>query len=124
MDEHANADCPKTDIFEPGSNVTFARRLQFLKQDLEIVSIDEGMQIDVSDEQFSKADSPRFERREPIAKVKCDRFRQSLKQNREIVSIDEGTQIDSSEEQNENADSPSVGIRHADVNSTSQIESQ
>jgi hypothetical protein len=46
-DEHARkADSPKTRIAQPGSNDTFERLLQELKQELGIVSTDDGIQID------------------------------------------------------------------------------
>jgi hypothetical protein len=80
--------------------------LQDEKQDFEIVSIDEGMQIDRSAEQPANANSPRFESREPRSKVKSERFSQSQKQDLEIVSIDEGMQIDRSAEQPIKADGP------------------
>jgi hypothetical protein len=46
---------------QPDSNVSVDRFLQPEKQRLGIVSIDEGMHIDWSDEQLEKADSPRIE---------------------------------------------------------------
>jgi hypothetical protein len=82
------------EIPEPTSNSKSSRSLQGVKQDLEIVSIDEGRQIDQSEEQWSKADSPRFESREPGSKVKCSRFRQDRKHSWAIVSTEEGMQID------------------------------
>jgi hypothetical protein len=39
------ADFPRTESLQPGSNVKFKRFAQSLKQDSEIVSNDEGMQI-------------------------------------------------------------------------------
>jgi hypothetical protein len=39
--------------------VRFKRLVHRLKQDLEMVSIDEGIQIDWREKQFSTADSPR-----------------------------------------------------------------
>jgi hypothetical protein len=59
--------------------------VQLLKQDLEIVSIDEGRQIDCSAEQEEKAVSPRLEILEPAANVKIERFVHSRKQDPEIV---------------------------------------
>jgi hypothetical protein len=58
--QRANAPGPRVEILHPDSNVKLARLLQSLKQDFEIVVIDEGMQIDVRDEQYEKADSPRI----------------------------------------------------------------
>jgi hypothetical protein len=47
-----NAPLPRLEIFESGSTITRERFLQSLKQrfEIEIVAIDEGMQIDLSDE--------------------------------------------------------------------------
>jgi hypothetical protein len=54
-----------------------AERLQqSLKQDLEIVSTDEGIQTDRSCAQFEKADPPRIETREPDSNVTLERFLQ------------------------------------------------
>jgi hypothetical protein len=91
---------------QPVSKVTLDRALQCEKQSEEMVLIDEGIQIDWSDEQFSNADSPSFETLEPRSNVKRERFVQFRKQFSEMVSIDEGIQIDSSDEQLQNADSP------------------
>jgi hypothetical protein len=68
--------------------------LQNSKQELAIISTDEGMQIDSSDEQFANADFPRCESRQPESNVKSERFLHSLKQKGAIVSIDEGMIID------------------------------
>jgi hypothetical protein len=46
----SNADFPKIETLEPASNVKFERVQQSLKQALEIVSTDEGIQIDSRDE--------------------------------------------------------------------------
>jgi hypothetical protein len=46
---------------QPGANVRSESFVQSLKQHLQIVSIDQGMQIDFSDEQPSNADSPQIE---------------------------------------------------------------
>jgi hypothetical protein len=43
----------------PGWNVKDERAWQYQKQDLEMTSTDEGMQIDLSDEQFPNAVSSR-----------------------------------------------------------------
>jgi hypothetical protein len=75
------------------------RLVKSRKHSLEIVSIDEGIQIDSSDEQLENADSPRVDTLQPISIVKMERFVQSWKQWLEMVSIDEGIQIDSSDEQ-------------------------
>jgi hypothetical protein len=44
--QHSNADSPTTDSFELGSHATFRRPMQYRKQQSEILSTDEGMQID------------------------------------------------------------------------------
>jgi hypothetical protein len=68
--------------------------VQLRKQDSEIVSIDEGRQIDSSDEQSENADSPRSESLDPLSNVKVARHSHDLKQELEIVSIEDGIQID------------------------------
>jgi hypothetical protein len=78
---------------------------QVQKQYWPIVSIGEGMQIDGSDEQLINAPSPRIDKRLPFSNVTLERPVQEEKQCREIVSTDEGMQIDSSAKQSENADS-------------------
>jgi hypothetical protein len=72
-----------------------------------MVSIDEGIQIDWSDEQLSNAQQPSFETLQPFSNVKIERFVQLQKHFLEMVSIDEGIEIDWSDEQFSNADSPS-----------------
>jgi hypothetical protein len=64
---------------------------------LPIVLIDEGMQIEESDEQYENADSPRVESLQPDSNVTVKSFPQDWKQCAEIVSTDEGIQIDPSE---------------------------
>jgi hypothetical protein len=64
------------------------------KEDPEIISTDEGIQIESSDEQFENADSPRIERREPASKLKSESCSQFEKQAFPSVSTDEGIQID------------------------------
>jgi hypothetical protein len=59
-----------------------------------MISIDEGIQIDLSDVQSSNADSPRLEIWQPDSNVSSERPWQFKKQNPEIVSTDEGIQID------------------------------
>jgi anti-sigma regulatory factor (Ser/Thr protein kinase) len=73
--------------------------VHLLKHSLEIVSTDEGILIDSSDEQFENADSPRIDTREPGSNVKLESFVQSEKHDFEMISIDEGIQIDRSETQ-------------------------
>jgi hypothetical protein len=60
--------------------------------------MDEGMQIDRSDEQPANADSPSVESLEPDPNVNTERRTQGEKHDRDIVSIDEGRQIDRSDE--------------------------
>jgi hypothetical protein len=45
-EQPANAESPTLAILQPDSNVNSERLVQFLKQLLAIVSIDEGIQID------------------------------------------------------------------------------
>jgi hypothetical protein len=51
----SNADSPRIDTLEPLSNVTLESFEQQAKQPFGMVSIDEGMQIDFSDEQCANA---------------------------------------------------------------------
>jgi hypothetical protein len=69
-----------------------------------MVSIDEGIQIDRSDEQVQNADVPRVETLQSLSNVKMERLPQLRKQSLEMISIDEGIQIDSSDEQLQNAE--------------------
>jgi hypothetical protein len=75
---------------EPEAKVTVKRPEQSLKQRLEIVSIDEGMQMDRSAEQEDKPRRPKVEMRQPASNVKNGRV--SGKLRRAIVSIDEEIQ--------------------------------
>jgi hypothetical protein len=79
---------------QPDSNVKLERSLHLLKQKSGILSIDEGMQIDLSDEQCPNAESPRAENLEPDSNVKLERSLHLLKQKFGILYIDEGMQID------------------------------
>jgi hypothetical protein len=54
--------------------------LQQLKQQLAIVSVDEGMQIDSIDAQYPKAHSPRVEIVEPYSNATFERLLQELTQ--------------------------------------------
>jgi hypothetical protein len=87
----------------PVSNATLERRSQHEKHHEEMVSTDEGMQIDANDEQSANAHSPRSETRQPLSNVTLRREMQPEKEKEEIVSTDAGLQIDSREEQSENA---------------------
>jgi hypothetical protein len=72
-----------------------SRRLsQPLKHDSEIVSIDEGRQMDRSDEQNENADCPRIESLEGVSNVKWKRVWQPLKHDFETISIDAGMQME------------------------------
>jgi hypothetical protein len=79
---------------EPGSNVKFARALQFLKQNLAIVLTDEGIQIDCSAAHSPNATAPRVEILEQDSNFTSNSLPQLLKQESQIASIDEGRQID------------------------------
>jgi hypothetical protein len=68
-------------MLEPGANATFVSNVQLLKQKLEMVSTDEGMQMDLRDRHEANADSPRIESLPPASNSKLDRFLQLLKQN-------------------------------------------
>jgi hypothetical protein len=68
--------------------------VQLEKQLSEMVSIDEGIQIDRSDEQCANADSPSVETLQQLSNVKIERFLQLEKQSSAMVVIDEGIQID------------------------------
>jgi hypothetical protein len=50
-EHHSNADFPNLVSLQTVANANFESFLQALKQDLEIVSTDEGRQIDSSDQQ-------------------------------------------------------------------------
>jgi hypothetical protein len=78
----------------PASKVTFDRFLQSLKQELEIVSIDEGIQIDRSNEHPRKANSRMVEILHPNSNVTVESFWQDRKHDLEILFTDEGMQID------------------------------
>jgi hypothetical protein len=77
-----------------------------VKQHDEIVSIDEGKQIDRSDEHQQKANSPIAATREPGSNLKSERALHERKQLAGITSTDEGMQTDCSVEQDANAPSP------------------
>jgi hypothetical protein len=70
------ADTDSAESLDPVSKTIVVRLSQSLKQDLAIVSIDDGMQIGWSDEQFAKADSPRTEAFEPDSNVTFERLLQ------------------------------------------------
>jgi hypothetical protein len=67
-------------MLQQRSNVKRERFVQSEKQHGEMVVIDEGIQIDLSDEQCSNADSPSFQTLQQLSNVKIDRFVQFSKQ--------------------------------------------
>jgi hypothetical protein len=85
----------------PAPKTMLASLSQPSKQELEIVSIDEGIKIDSSAKQTANARSPRCATLESGSNLKFERCVQLLKHSSPIVSIDEGRQIDSSAEQGE-----------------------
>jgi hypothetical protein len=58
-DERAKS--PRLETRQPDSNAKIENCLQRLKQELEMVAVDEGIQIDGSGMQSSNGESPRFE---------------------------------------------------------------
>jgi hypothetical protein len=64
-----------------------------------MVTTDEGIQIDFSDEQPENAPSARFETWHPVANVTLERLVHAEKQDPARISTDEGIQIDSNDEQ-------------------------
>jgi hypothetical protein len=93
----ANAKRPSVESRDPLSNVTPERVLQTEKQLDESVAIDEGIQIDRSDEENQKAHGPRIEMVQPGSKAKIETFPKLLNQDWVNVLIDEGTQSDGRE---------------------------
>jgi hypothetical protein len=92
----------------PPSKVTIARFLHPEKQDVRRCLIDEGIQIEASDEQEEKAVSCTVEIRESLSNMMLERFAHFEKQASEIVSIDRGTQIKVNDEHEETADLPRI----------------
>jgi hypothetical protein len=64
-----------------------------------MISTDEGIQIDESDEQHQNAHSSIRESLDPLSKHTFDRVTQQLKHSWQMISTDEGIQIDESDEQ-------------------------
>jgi ABC-type proline/glycine betaine transport system substrate-binding protein len=58
-EQRANADPLRTETLQSIANLTIERFAQSEKQPSKITSIDEGMQIERSDEQAEKAHTPR-----------------------------------------------------------------
>jgi hypothetical protein len=61
---------------------------------VEIVSTEEGMQIDWSEWHEANADSPRIRIRQGPSNIKFERFLQYLKQQSGMLSIVDGIPID------------------------------
>jgi hypothetical protein len=78
----------------PGSNIRLERFVQYLKQHAEIVSTDDGIQSDSSDEHASKVHGAIVEIWQPGSNVSVARVLQQQKQPAEMVLIDDGIQID------------------------------
>jgi hypothetical protein len=87
------------------------RRGHVSKQDPEISSTDEGMQIDSRDEQRQNADLLRIETRLPLSNVTLERLPEPEKQPLGMLSMDEGMQMHSSDEHPENADWPRIEMQ-------------
>jgi hypothetical protein len=64
---------PRVKSLEWDSNAKFERLLQSVKQNGEIVSIDEGIQTECNDVQEVNAYGPRFESLEPDSNLKSER---------------------------------------------------
>jgi hypothetical protein len=80
--------------------------------------MDEGIQIDRSDEHSENAEFPRFDTRQPASKTTFERPVHAKKHDSEIVSIDDGIRIDRSERQLENAHFPRFDTLQPGVNIT------
>jgi hypothetical protein len=95
FDRRSNTDSAESR--QPTSKPILTRFAHTAKQEGEIASTEDGIQIDRSDAQRPNADSPRLEILEPGSNVKFERDLQPKKQESRIVSTDEGIQIDSSD---------------------------
>jgi hypothetical protein len=69
-----------------------------------MISTEEGMQIDESDEQYRNTDCSIRESLESGSKVTFERLSHRRKQFSQMISTEEGMQIDESDEQARNAD--------------------
>jgi hypothetical protein len=69
------------------------------KQLSQMISGDEGIQMDESDEQYPNADSSIRESLDSLSKITFDKARHSEKQKSQMISTDEGIQMDESDEQ-------------------------
>jgi hypothetical protein len=97
-EQPSNAWLARIDSSESGSNVKSERFRHLEKQPSEIVSTEDGMQIDRRDGNSAKAESPKVESPDLISKVTFERP-ERWKQPLEMVSIDEGRKIDRNDEQ-------------------------
>jgi hypothetical protein len=84
---------------------------QKAKQKSEMISTDDGMQIEGSNEQLENADLPKFETIHPLSNVTSESSLHEAKHDFGIVSIKEGIQIAFSDDQ-ENVHSPRLETRH------------
>jgi hypothetical protein len=88
-----NADSPRVArVLQPRSNVKFESLWRPKKQDVGIVPIDDGMQIDWN-AQHENANWPRIETLDGDSKVKVER-RECARHDSPIVSTDEGMPTD------------------------------
>jgi hypothetical protein len=92
------------------SNVEIGRFLYAEKQGVKMCLIDEGIQIEVRDEQEENADLCTVETREPLSNVILESFAHFEKQDSEMVSIDEGMQIEVNDEHEEKAHLPRIDV--------------
>jgi hypothetical protein len=92
-EHHSNADLPILESLQIDSNVTSESTPHIAKQDSEINSIEEGIQIERSAHR-ANADLERIESLHPGSNVTVESSRQCLKQDCEIVSTDEGMHSD------------------------------
>jgi hypothetical protein len=86
-----------------------------------MISTDEGIQIDSSDEQTQKAETPRIEIFEPPSIVNFRRLSHFSKHPSEMISTDDGIQIDSSDKHRRKAYFPRTESREPDSNLTDKI---
>jgi hypothetical protein len=75
------------------------RESHLSKQDLQIFSTEEGIQIDESDKQLSNVELSRHESLELDSNVIVESDLHPVKQNGQIFSTEEGIQIDESDKQ-------------------------
>jgi hypothetical protein len=84
----------RTEIPELDSNVNVDRALQSLKQDPEIISIDDGMKKSLRQQQPENVDSPKTEIFEPDSKSNLARPEHFWKQPFDRLLIDRGRHSD------------------------------